>query len=357
MENRLKNELVGLIAAGVMVKRSSINVLHPSPKYIEKTVSQLYSDGVIRRAPGKVLRLTPRGISLLDEDERQLYMALSCGNRPGNDKSHVDAATRASDCLAVMYAAGIPAGFYKNEFEFKNDSVEPSYKTSFEFKSVEPSEFVLKKELMEPGQRQRRMDGSRASGYLFASGIAATVISTMGRNLKLNHRGEFSDTIHCTVEAKHRFSGIAYTGDRKYQCIILCPSDDDCLRILSHRTEAHTLAGEVCDKHQSNIEYRYIPATPDGVRSLRYIAAHTQDDILHAVFSDEEIAAAYGKDCDAVTSDVRAVEFCSCNLSKLMRYAGRDDIGVVCFEWQYDFVRQLWGGCINLRRILRDSMI
>ena len=192
MENRLKNEIVGLIAAGVMVKRSSINVLHPSPKYIEKTVSQLYSDGVIRRAPGKVLRLTPRGISLLDEDERQLYMALSCGNRPGNDKSHVDAATRASDCLAVMYAAGIPAGFYKNEFEFKNDSVEPSYKTSFEFKSVEPSEFVLKKELMEPGQRQRRMDGSRASGYLFASGIAATVISTMGRNLKLNHRGEFS---------------------------------------------------------------------------------------------------------------------------------------------------------------------
>lgn len=82
MENRLKNEIVGLIAAGVMVKRSSINVLHPSPKYIEKTVSQLYSDGVIRRAPGKVLRLTPRGISLLDEDERQLYMALSCGNRP-----------------------------------------------------------------------------------------------------------------------------------------------------------------------------------------------------------------------------------------------------------------------------------
>ena len=57
MENRLKNEIVGLIAAGVMVKRSSINVLHPSPKYIEKTVSQLYSDGVIRRAPGKVLRL------------------------------------------------------------------------------------------------------------------------------------------------------------------------------------------------------------------------------------------------------------------------------------------------------------
>ena len=138
---------------------------------------------------------------------------------------------------------------------------------------------------------------------------------------------------------------------------ILCPSDDDCLRILSHRTEAHTLAGEVCDKHQSNIEYRYIPATPDGVRSLRYIAAHTQDDILHAVFSDEEIAAAYGKDCDAVTNGVRAVEFCSCNLSKLMRYAGRDDIGVVCFEWQYNFVRQLWGGCINLRRILRDSMI
>ena len=33
MENRLKNEIVGLIAAGVMVKRSSINVLHPSPKY------------------------------------------------------------------------------------------------------------------------------------------------------------------------------------------------------------------------------------------------------------------------------------------------------------------------------------
>lgn len=58
-------------------------------------------------------------------------------------------------------------------------------------------------------------------------------------------------------------------------------------------------------------------ATPDGVRSLRYIAAHTQDDILHAVFSDEEIAAAYGKDCDAVTNGVRAVEFCSCNLSKL----------------------------------------
>lgn len=41
MENRLKNEIVGLIAAGVMVKRSSINVLHPSQKYIEKTVSQL----------------------------------------------------------------------------------------------------------------------------------------------------------------------------------------------------------------------------------------------------------------------------------------------------------------------------
>ena len=57
-------------------------------------------------------------------------------------------------------------GFYKNEFEFKNDSVEPSYKTSFEFKSVEPSEFVLKKELMEPGQRQRRMDELGRSDFL-----------------------------------------------------------------------------------------------------------------------------------------------------------------------------------------------
>ena len=356
MEHKLKNEIVGLVGAGVMVKRNTINALHPSQKYIDKTVSELYSDGILRRAPGKVLRLTQRGISLLDGDERRLYMALSSGDRPGQDKAHVDAMTRASDCLCMMYSAGIPTEFYKNEFEFQNMSVEPSYITSFEFKSVEPSKFVLKKELNEVGQRCGRVNGSRSSGYLFAPGITATVVSSAGRNLQLTHNGDFEDALHCVSTAKQMFNDIAYTGDREYQSIVLCPSDADCLRILSHRTERHTLAAAMSDVRQTHQEYRYIPVNPDGVMSLRYIAEHSQDEILHRLFSADEIAAAKHP-FDAVVNGLHVVEFCSCNITKLMRVARREDVGVVCFEWQYDFVEQLWGGHLRQRRIIRQDVV
>ena len=39
MENKLKHDILTVVSMGVMVKRSALNMLHPSPKYVEKCVS------------------------------------------------------------------------------------------------------------------------------------------------------------------------------------------------------------------------------------------------------------------------------------------------------------------------------
>ena len=36
MDNKLKHDILAVVAMGVMVKRRTLNMLHPSEKYIEK---------------------------------------------------------------------------------------------------------------------------------------------------------------------------------------------------------------------------------------------------------------------------------------------------------------------------------
>ena len=59
-----------MVAASVMVQRRSLDLLHPSQRYIGKCISQLYAEGILRRAPHKVVRLTRYGVSQLTPSER-----------------------------------------------------------------------------------------------------------------------------------------------------------------------------------------------------------------------------------------------------------------------------------------------
>ena len=51
MDNKLKHDILAVVSMGVMVKRRALDMLHPSGKYIEKCVSEMYatsSSGVRR---------------------------------------------------------------------------------------------------------------------------------------------------------------------------------------------------------------------------------------------------------------------------------------------------------------------
>lgn len=113
MDNKLKHDILAVVAMGVMVKRRTLNMLHPSEKYIEKCVAEMYADKLIRRAPHRIVRLGQEARTELAEDEWNLYLALSNNDAPGCDKLHVDAYVRASDFLCAAYAAGITAQFYR----------------------------------------------------------------------------------------------------------------------------------------------------------------------------------------------------------------------------------------------------
>lgn len=73
MENKLKHDILTVVSMGVMVKRRALNMLHPSPKYVEKCVSEMYADKLIRRAPHRIVRLGPEARAELTEDEWNLY--------------------------------------------------------------------------------------------------------------------------------------------------------------------------------------------------------------------------------------------------------------------------------------------
>lgn len=346
MDNKLKHDILTVVSMGVMVKRRTLDMLHPSKKYIEKCVSEMYADKLIRRAPHCIVRLGPEARSELTDDEWNLYLALSSNGAPGCDKLHVDAYVRASDFLCAAYAAGIIAQFYRVPL-IRAKSSELNY--DFRERS-ELSVAVLRRDLKVPGQEQQRMNGTRASGYIYSLGFCGPVISTNGRNLRISGSGERQESILCSVE-RARVSDIE-TPIRQYEALLIAPSDASMLHMLQQRDKHHTLASAVYSRHCTGQEFRYIPANVDGVRGLRFLSQNSTEDILHQQFTPEQIQAAAMYRCDALVGSMQAVEFLGCNLTKLLRFAGDPDVGVVCWDWQIDFVNKLWGGNLKNARII-----
>lgn len=346
MDNKLKHDILTVVSMGVMVKRRTLDMLHPSKKYIEKCVSEMYADKLIRRAPHCIVRLGQNARSELSDDEWNLYLALSNNDAPGCDKLHVDAYVRASDFLCAAYAAGIIAQFYRV----------PLIRSELDYDFRDRSELsvaALRRDLKIKGQQQRRMNGTRVSGYIYSPGFCGTVISTNGRNLRISRSGERQEALICSAE-RARVSSINTT-IRQYEALLIAPSDDSLLHMLQQRNMQNTLAAAVYDKHCTGQEFRYIPANVDGVRGLRFFSQNSTEDILHQQFTPEQIQAAAMYRCDALVGSMQAVEFLGCNLTKLLRFAGDPKIGVVCWDWQIDFVGKLWGRKLEYARIIPCS--
>lgn len=347
----LKHELLHIVAAGVMVQRRSLDVLHPSKKYIEKCVSEMYSDGILRRAPHRIVRIGKRGIDMLEPHAREVYMGLSANNAPGNDPSHIDPYVRASEVLCMMYAAGIVAQFWRIPPVYTLFRGKTSELSDAELKSPELSTFILRREAKEQGQREQRMTGTRSSGYLYSPGFCGPVTATMGRNLKL-YSGERAESILC-VSYRRRYSGVRTPIPKVRDAMIICPDDDALFRIIEQPIGSKfTLVEALRSWNCTGQAYRYIPANHDGARALKFISQHTQDDIKRMLFSEEELRPAEGTWIDAKIGELCVVEACSCNINKLLMFAGDPKVGVVCWDWQAEFVERLWKGNLRKRRII-----
>ena len=345
MENKLKHDILAVVSMGVMGKRRALDMLHPSGKYVEKCVAEMCADKLIRRAPHRIVRLGPEARSELSDDEWNLYLALSNNDAPGCDKLHVDAYVRASDFLCMAYAAGIITQFYRVPM-IRTKSPELT-------DGSDQSVAVLRRDLKIEGQKQQRMNGTRASGYISPPGFCGTVTATNGRNLRVSRSGERQEALICSAE-RARVSDIQ-TPIHQYEALLIAPSDDSLLHMLQQRNMQNTLAAAVYDRHCTGQEYRYVPATIDGVRGLRFITQNSPEDILHQQFTQEQIQAAAMYRCDALIGSLQVVEFLTCNLTKLLRFAGDPKIGVVCWDWQIDFVGKLWGRKLEYARIIPCS--
>lgn len=345
MDNKLKHDILTVVSMGVMVKRRTLNMLHPSGKYVEKCVAEMYADKLIRRAPHRIVRLGQEARTELTEDEWNLYLALSNNDAPGCDKLHVDAYVRASDFLCAAYAAGITAQFYRVPL-IRTKSPELT-------DGSDRSIAVLRRDLKVPGQQQQRMSGTRASGYIYSPGFCGTVTASNGRNMRISPGGERQESILCSIE-RARVSDIQ-TPIHQREALLIAPSDDSLLNMLQQRKMQGTLAAAVYERQYTGQEFRYIPATVDGVRGLRFLTQNSPEDILHQQFMPEHIQAAAMYRCDALIGSLQVVEFLSCNLTKLLRFAGDPKIGVVCWDWQIDFVGKLWGRKLEYARIIPCS--
>ena len=345
MENKLKHDILAVVSMGVMAKRRALDMLPPRGKYVAKSVAEMYADKLIRRAPHRIVRLGPEARSELSEDEWNLYLALSNNDAPGCDKLHVDAYVRASDFLCMAYAAGIITQFYRVPM-IRTKSPELT-------DGSDQSVAVLRRDLKIEGQKQQRMNGTRASGYIYSPGFCGTVTATNGRNLRVSRSGERQEALICSAE-RARVSDIQ-TPIHQYEALLIAPSDDSLLHMLQQRNMQNTLAAAVYDRHCTGQEYRYVPATIDGVRGLRFITQNSPEDILHQQFMPEHIQAAAMYRCDALIGSLQVVEFLTCNLTKLLRFAGDPKIGVVCWDWQIDFVGKLWGRKLEYARIIPCS--
>ncbi len=213
MDNKLKHDILTVVSMGVMVKRRALDMLHPSKKYIEKCVAEMYADKLIRRAPHRIVRLGQEARTELTEDEWNLYLALSNNDAPGCDKLHVDAYVRASDFLCAAYAAGIIAQFFRVPLaRAKSPEL-----TDGSDRSVA----VLRRDLKIEGQKQQRMNGTRASGYIYSPGFCGTVISTNGRNLRISGSSERQESLLCSVE-RACVSDIQ-TPIHQYEALLIAP--------------------------------------------------------------------------------------------------------------------------------------
>ena len=345
MENKLKHDILAVVSMGVMVKRRALDMLHPSGTYVGKFVAEIYAGKLLSRSPHRIVRLGPEARSELSDDEWNLYLALSNNDAPGCDKLHVDAYVRASDFLCMAYAAGIITQFYRVPM-IRTKSPELT-------DGSDQSVAVLRRDLKIEGQKQQRMNGTRASGYIYSPGFCGTVTATNGRNLRVSRSGERQEALICSAE-RARVSDIQ-TPIHQYEALLIAPSDDSLLHMLQQRNMQNTLAAAVYDRHCTGQEYRYVPATIDGVRGLRFITQNSPEDILHQQFTQEQIQAAAMYRCDALIGSLQVVEFLTCNLTKLLRFAGDPKIGVVCWDWQIDFVGKLWGRKLEYARIIPCS--
>ena len=344
MDNKLKHDILTVVSMGVMVKRRALDMLHPSGKYVEKCVAEMYADKLIRRAPHRIVRLGQEARAELTEDEWNLYLALSNNDAPGCDKLHVDAYVRASDFLCMAYAAGITAQFYRVPL-IRTKSPELT-------DGSDRSIAVLRRDLKVLGQQQR-MNGTRASGYIYSPGFCGTVTASNGRNLRISCSGERQESLLCIAE-RARVSDIE-TPIPQREALLIAPSDDSLLNMLQQRNMQGTLAAAVYERQYTGQEFRYVPATVDGVRGLRFLTQNSPEDVLHQQFMPEHIQAATMYRCDVLIGSLQVVEFLTCNLTKLLRFAGDPKIDVVCWDWQIDFVGKLWGRKLEYARIIPCS--
>lgn len=344
MDNKLKHDILTVVSMGVMVKRRALDMLHPSGKYVEMCVAEMYADKLIRRAPHRIVRLGQEARAELTEDEWNLYLALSNNDAPGCDKLHVDAYVRASDFLCMAYAAGITAQFYRVPL-IRTKSPELT-------DGSDRSIAVLRRDLKVLGQQQR-MNGTRASGYIYSPGFCGTVTASNGRNLRISCSGERQESLLCIAE-RARVSDIE-TPIPQREALLIAPSDDSLLNMLQQRNMQGTLAAAVYERQYTGQEFRYVPATVDGVRGLRFLTQNSPEDVLHQQFMPEHIQAAAMYRCDVLIGSLQVVEFLTCNLTKLLRFAGDPKIDVVCWDWQIDFVGKLWGRKLEYARIIPCS--
>lgn len=333
--DKLQHDILLTAASAVAVKRKALNALHPSPNYVCKAVSELYTQGLLRKGKGGIIRITQRGLDELGPEATAAWVRLSCGGAPGNDPAHMDTYCRAGEICAVMLAAGV--------------SVPAQHKALYSpdfVAETEPAFYLLRELKGSPEQKKRRMTGSRASGILLSPTLTCTVISCGGRNIKLSRVAEAQESI-LAMSSQLAVSAMPVRSELN-ECLLIQPWDAS----LILRTERGTVAEAIQKSATQSRRYRMIPPTADGVRALEYILAHPHPEV--ELFSSEERKAAEGlRWIDAITNGVQAVEALSCNITKLRAVAGRTDVGVVCWEWQLDFLWELWGRKLELARAVK----
>lgn len=372
-KSRLRRLFLLMIATASRVPRTAFSILDENPSHVTKTINRLEEEDLIKttKSSPKLILLNTNELDAWKNIDPRFFEYISVfeteGARLGWNEGKVKRNANTASVISVALLAGFCVGPDNKQIEKIISEKESKYSTT-SFKR-----FYTHREMTPNNSIRTRTNSSRENGVIYSRSLCSVCYCTGKEQIQLSLTVEKDSILLARTTAQRIFQN-DINQHTDFDPIWFSSNDAAAIHALHHPGKKHkgtaTVAEAARNKKALGLPFRYISVSRDGALMLEYISTFNKQEILSHWFSEEErISVPRDIICDAViqTTEGKSLicfEFLSCNITKLNfareQYVGRyGDIGIVCSEYQYQFVLDFFDNdkFLRIRPISADDII
>lgn len=282
--------------------------------------------------------------------EGEYYDSICYGYNMPMTPAHVDRNHRVAETIAAF----MDAGFYYLPHtlpSLKSDGINRIITT-------QPLAYPSRMLKLTDNGEGNKTGFSRITGAVFAGGNCYAVYNTRNAVMKWSGEGEMKMKVHINLLSIVN-SGVDHA---RLPMLFFGASQEVAFRSMLAMRKA-TNARSRFDMFYPRIHF--VPINQYGARFLRFISIPGwRDHLLELLFDEDQIAKHTNFEYDAKINGTYILSHLDSDLCRLNRFREAiislgnttEKYEVLCFEWQYDFVKKYLGDLANVTVISFDSV-